>query len=154
MGAILGGGGNARYLMDYPAAAAQPDPGLPVQAGLRGIAAAPQAGDRGDANSSDGCRAEHRAHPGHVNCNAGYELSIASRALALNPRLRLYGLQWTAPGLVDRHGGRGSPPATSSYLLGWLGCARRRGLTISYLGGWNESDNGTHHRGSAGCGRR
>ena len=31
-----------------------------------------------------------------------------------------------------------------AYLLQWLGCARKNGLTISYLGGWNESDNGSH----------
>jgi Glycosyl hydrolase family 59 len=42
------------------------------------------------------------------------------------------------------------PPAQQSQILdylfkpGWLGCARRSGLTISYLGGWNERDNGSH----------
>ena len=35
IGAISGGGGNSRLLIDYPAAQQQPDPRLPVQARLR-----------------------------------------------------------------------------------------------------------------------
>jgi hypothetical protein len=29
-------------------------------------------------------------------------------------------------------------------VLDWLACAKQHGLTISYLGGWNERDNGSH----------
>ena len=31
-----------------------------------------------------------------------------------------------------------------TYLIDWLNCAKQQDLTISYLGGWNESDNGSH----------
>ncbi len=37
-------------------------------------------------------------------------------------------------------------PRDIDYLLDWLGCARRQGLRISYLGGWSESDSGKHQK--------
>ena len=66
--------------------------------------------------------------------------------MARNPHIKLYGLQWSAPGWVSKNV---SPPSVFTgldirYLLQWLGCAKKNGLTISYLGGWNESDNGNH----------
>lgn len=54
-------------------------------------------------------------------------------------------LQWGAPGWVGRHSSLFTS-ADIRYLLDWLGCAKRHGLTISYLGGWNERD----HHGHAG----
>jgi hypothetical protein len=84
---------------------------------------------------------EHTA--GNINCGAGYEFAIARQAVALNTDLKLYGLQWGAPSWVGS-GGSLFTPADITYLLDWLGCARRSGLTISYLGGWNERDNGSH----------
>src|SRR6185437_6734462 len=67
IGAISGGGGNSRLLIDYP-------PGEPAQ--------------------------------GQLDCGAGYEFWLARQALARNPAIRLYGLQWSAPAWVrDPHGG-------------------------------------------------
>src|SRR5262249_51367159 len=61
-----------------------------------------------------------------------------------NPDITLYGLQWSAPHWVG-NGTNGVFTADDiRYLLDWLGCAGRYGLRVSYLGGWNESDNGTH----------
>ena len=52
-----------------------PDPGLPVQAGLRGIAPAAQAGDRGRRQLQRRLPSPASSTPpGHVNCHAGYEL--------------------------------------------------------------------------------
>jgi Glycosyl hydrolase family 59 len=143
VGGVLGGGGNARYLMDYPATQRQqimnylfkPDYGASLQILKLEIG--------GDADTSDGAEPSIEHTRGHINCHAGYEFAIARQAVALNPGLKLYGLQWAAPGWVDHGGGRFTT-RDISYLLNWLGCARRQGLRISYLGGWNESDDGTH----------
>ncbi len=148
VGAILEGG-NARYLEDYPPAQRaqildylfKPGYGASLQLLKLEIG--------GDGNSSDGAEPSVQHTAGHINCNAGHELAIARQAVALNPRLKLYGLQWGAPGWVGRNGSLFTR-ADIRYLLDWLGCARRRGLTISYLGGWNERD----HHGHAGWYRR
>jgi hypothetical protein len=144
VGAILGGGGNARYLMDYP----EPErtqildslfkPGYGASLQLLKLEIG------GGANSSDGAEPSIEPVRGQIDCNAGYEFAIAKQAAALNPYLKLYGLQWSAPGWV----GDGADSVFTSddiqYLLDWLGCATQDGLTISYLGGWNESDNGSN----------
>jgi hypothetical protein len=144
VGAVLGGGGNARYLMDYP----QPErsqifdylfkPGYGASLQLLKLEIG------GGANSTDGSEPSIQPTSGQINCNAGYEFSIARQAVALNPYLKLYGLQWAAPGWVSDGTGSVFTSDDIRYLINWLGCAKRRGLTITYLGGWNESDNGTH----------
>jgi hypothetical protein len=144
VGAILGGGGNARYLMDYPARTRDQILDYLFKPGYGASLQILKLEIGGDANSSDGSEPSIEHTAGQVNCRAGYEFSIARRALALNPRIRLYGLQWTAPRLVKTSAGAHFTDRDISYLIRWLGCARQRGLTISYLGGWNETDNGTH----------
>ena len=144
VGAVLGGGGNARYLMDYP----EPERGQILDYLFKpGYGAALQLLKLeigGGANSSDGAEPSVEPVRGQVNCDAGYEFSIAQQAVARNPGIRLYGLQWTAPGWAGQGTGSVFTSADIGYLLTWLGCAARHGLTISYLGGWNESDDGTH----------
>ena len=113
----------------------------------------PQGESRGD--NGDGGRARHRGFStdgsepsvqparGQLDCGAGYEFWLARQALARNPAIRLYGLQWTAPAWVrDGHGGLWSR-ADVGYVVGWLRCARQNGLAISYVGGWNEHFQGT-----------
>ncbi len=144
VGAVLGGGGNARYLMDYPAAERtqildylfKPGYGASLQLLKLEIG--------GDANSTDGAEPSVEHVRGQVNCRAGYEFAIARQAAALHPYLKLYGLQWAAPGWVRDGTDSVFTTDDTRYLLSWLGCARRQGLTISYLGGWNESDSGAH----------
>jgi hypothetical protein len=144
VGAVLGGGGNARYLMDYP----EPERGQILDYLFKpGYGAALQLLKLeigGGANSSDGAEPSVEPVRGQVDCDAGYEFSIARQAVARNPGIRLYGLQWTAPGWVGHPTRSVFTSADIGYLLTWLGCAARHGLTISYLGGWNESDDGTH----------
>ncbi len=143
VGAVLGGGGTARYLEDYPRAQRRqildylfkPHYGAYLQLLKLEIG--------GDGNSSDGAEPSVQQAKRKTNCDAGYEFAIASKAAALNPRLKLYGLQWGAPGWVGRHGSLFTR-ADIRYLLDWLGCARQHGLTISYLGGWDEQDHGSH----------
>jgi Glycosyl hydrolase family 59/Glycosyl hydrolase family 59 central domain len=142
IGAILGGGGNARYLEEYPAAQRtqildylfKPGYGASLQLLKLEIG--------GDANSSDGAEPSIEHSSGHINCDAGYELAIAKQAVAINPHLLLYGLQWGAPGWVGQNGSLFTS-GDIRYLLDWLGCAKQHGLTISYLGGWNERNTGS-----------
>jgi hypothetical protein len=62
-----------------------------------------------------------------------------------NPNLVLYGLQWTAPAWVTGSDGGTATLFTQkdiTYLIDWLNCARSLGLTVGYLGGWNENAGG------------
>jgi hypothetical protein len=142
VGAVLGGGGNARYLMDYPEPQRgqildylfKPDYGASLQILKLEIG--------GGANSSDGSEPSIEPVQGKtINCSAGYEFAIAAQAVARNPDIKLYGLQWAAPGWVSAGTSPASiyTPGDIQYLIHWLNCARQWGLTISYLGGWNES---------------
>jgi Glycosyl hydrolase family 59/Galactocerebrosidase, C-terminal lectin domain len=143
VGAISGGGGNSRYLIDYPPAQRnaildylfKPHFGANIQMLKIEIG--------GDANSSDGAEPSAEHSRGTIDSNAGYEWWLAEQAVARNPAIRLYGLQWAAPGWADdSHGGIWGS-ADIAYLLDWLGVAKQHGLTISYLGGWNERYNST-----------
>ena len=135
IGAISGGGGNSRLLMDYPAAQQsqildylfKPDYGANLQILKAEIG--------GDANSTDGSEPSIEHTKGTVNCNAGYEFWLMEQAKARNPDIKLYGLAWAAPGWIS--GGFWSTD-TINYLISWLGCAKQHNLNIDYLGGWNE----------------
>jgi Glycosyl hydrolase family 59/Ricin-type beta-trefoil lectin domain len=135
IGAISGGGGNSRLLVDYPAAQQgqildylfKPDYGANLQILKVEIG--------GDANSTDGAEPSIEHSRGVINCNAGYEFWLMQQAKARNPNIKLYGLAWAAPGWIS--GGFWSTD-TINYLISWLGCAKSDGLTINYLGGWNE----------------
>ncbi len=135
IGAISGGGGNSRLLTDYPAAQRsrildylfKPGYGASLQLLKLEIG--------GDANSTDGSEPSIEHTRGRINCSAGYEFQLAEQAKARNPGIGLYGLAWAAPGWIN--GGFWSTD-TIDYLVSWLGCAKRHGLDIDYLGGWNE----------------
>src|ERR1039457_2880632 len=77
-----------------------------------------------------------RAASGAINCNAGYEWWLMEQAKALNPNIKLYALSWGAPGWIG--GGSFFSQDMINYLVSWLNCAKSHGLTIDYLGGWNE----------------
>jgi Glycosyl hydrolase family 59/Galactocerebrosidase, C-terminal lectin domain/Glycosyl hydrolase family 59 central domain len=143
VGAVLGGGGNARYLEEYPAAERASILNYLFKPGYGASLQLLKLEIGGDGNSTDGAEPSVEHTRGDIDCSAGYELSIAQQAVALNPHLRLYGLQWGAPAWVG-HNGSLFTSADITYLLDWLGCAKRFGLTVSYLGGWNERDNGAH----------
>jgi len=138
VGAISGGGGNTRLLVDYPGrerseildALFKPRVGASVQILKVEIG--------GDTNSTDGAESSIAPTPGRVSCETGYEWWLMGQARARNPAIRLYGLAWGAPGWVGE--GRQSFFTASAirYVISWLGCARLHGLAIDYLGGWNE----------------
>ncbi|GAA5178517.1 ricin-type beta-trefoil lectin domain protein [Rugosimonospora acidiphila] len=136
VGAISGGGGNSRLLIDYP----EPErsqildylfkPGYGANVQLLKIEIG------GDANSTDGAEPSIEHARGAVNCAVGYEFWLAQQAKARNPNLKLYGLAWAAPGWIG--GGDFWSQDMIDYLMTWLGCAKSDGLAIDYLGGWNE----------------
>jgi Glycosyl hydrolase family 59/Ricin-type beta-trefoil lectin domain/Galactocerebrosidase, C-terminal lectin domain len=136
IGAISGGGGNSRLLADYPAAQQsqildylfKPGYGADLQIFKVEIG--------GDTNSTDGSESSHMHTAGSVNCNTGYEWQLMQAAKARNPNIKLYGLAWGAPGWIG--GGNFWSTDMVNYLVSWLNCAKSKGLTINYLGGWNE----------------
>ncbi|MFF5075459.1 ricin-type beta-trefoil lectin domain protein [Actinoplanes sp. NPDC000266] len=136
VGAISGGGGNSRLLIDYPEPQRtqildylfRPGYGAAVQLLKLEIG--------GDANSTDGAEPSHQHVRGDINCNVGYEFWLAREAVARNPQIKLAALPWTAPGWIGN--GDFWSQDMIDYDISWLNCARGHGLTISYLGGWNE----------------
>jgi len=138
IGAISGGGGNSRLLIDYPPRERaqildylfSPHFGASLQMLKLEIG--------GGGFSSDGSEPSVEAVKGQLDCGAGYEFWLARQALARNPAIKLVGLQWTAPAWVrDPYGGLWSG-ADVGYVVDWLRCARQNGLAVSYVGGWNE----------------
>jgi hypothetical protein len=135
IGAISGGGGNSRLLTDYPATQQsqildylfKPDYGANLQILKVEIG--------GDSDSTDGAESSIEPTKGNITCTTGYEWWLMQQAKDRDPSIKFYGLAWAAPGWIS--GGFWSQD-TINYLISWLGCAKSNGLTISYLGGWNE----------------
>jgi hypothetical protein len=136
VGAISGGGGNSRYLIDYPEPERSaildylftPDHGAAVQILKVEIG--------GDGNATDGAESSIEHTQGTVDCDAGYGWWLMEQAKARNPALELYALAWGAPGWTRSFLSR----RTITYILQWLRCARGHGLEIDYLAGdQNES---------------
>src|SRR5690348_4917667 len=131
VGAISGGGGNSRLLMDYP----EPQRGQILDYLFKpGYGAALQVLKveiGGDTNSTSGAEPSIAHARGDLNCNRGYEWWIMEQAKARNPNIRLVGLAWGAPGWI----GNGTFLSTDmiNYYLSWLGCAKQHNLTIDYL---------------------
>ena len=136
IGAISGGGGNTRLLTDYPAAQQQQildylfEPGYGADLQILKVEIG------GDTNSTDGSESSHMHSASVTDCNTGYEWWLMEQAKALNPNIKLYGLAWGAPGWIG--GGNFWSTDMINYLVNWLGCAKSHGLTVNYLGGWNE----------------
>jgi hypothetical protein len=139
VGAISGGGGNARYLIDYPARQRRQildylfKPGY--GAGLQIL----KVEIGGDGDSTDGAEPSIEHTQGSIDCKAGYEWWLMEQAKARNPGLRLYALAWGAPGWV---GSTFWSQKTIDYLIAWLGCARRHHLHIDVIGGTENEGRG------------
>ena len=136
IGAISGGGGNSRLLSDYPAAEQQQILDYLFKPGYGADLQILKVEIGGDTNSTDGSESSIEHSRGAVNCSAGYEWQLMEQAKALNPDIKLYALAWGAPGWIG--GGNFWSTDMINYLVSWLNCASSHGLTINYLGGWNE----------------
>jgi O-glycosyl hydrolase len=89
----------------------------------------------GDSNSTSGSEASHMRSPTDLNGERGYEWWLMKEAKKRNPDIKLWGLEWAAPGWFE--GGFWSTN-NIEYLLAWLRLAEQQGLKIDYMGGWNE----------------
>lgn len=89
----------------------------------------------GDMDATSGAEPSHMRTPDDLDCNRGYEWWLMKEARARNPQIKLYALEWGAPGWF---GGGYWSADNVKYILAWLDCARSKGLTIDYLGGGNE----------------
>ncbi|MYS19126.1 Concanavalin A-like lectin/glucanases superfamily protein [Streptomyces sp. DvalAA-14] len=136
IGAISGGGGNTRLLTDYPAAQQQQILDYLFKPGYGADLQILKVEIGGDTNSTDGSESSHMHNATTVDCSTGYEWWLMQQAKARNPAIKLYGLAWGAPGYLG--GGNFWSTDTINYLVKWLGCATTHGLTVDYLGGWNE----------------
>jgi hypothetical protein len=136
IGAISGGGGNSRLLIDYPAKQRNQILDYLFKPGYGASLQVLKLEIGGGANSTDGSEPSIEDTKGKVDCNVGYEFWLAEQAKRLNPNIKLYGLAWTAPGWIGN--GNFWSQDMINYLMTWIGCAKSDGLTINYLGGWNE----------------
>lgn len=141
IGAISGGGGNSRLLIDYPE---------PERSRILDYLFKPHYGANlqilkleigGDANSTDGSEASIEHSSGQINCNSGYEWWIAEQALQRNPSIKIYGLQWTAPGWTGDGTQTIWTQSNVNYVVDWMKCAQSHNIPVAYLGGWNERGN-------------
>jgi hypothetical protein len=145
IGAISGGGGNSRYLIDYPE---------PYRSQILDYLFKPGAGANlqilkveigGDTNSTDGSEASHQRTAAETpNCARGYEWWLMQQAVARNPNIKLYALTWGAPSWVGTAIGASESLYAAgnsgflTYVENWLTCAKAQHLSIDYVGGWNE----------------
>jgi hypothetical protein len=134
IGAISGGGGNSRLLIEYPRAQRDQILDYLFKPGYGANLQILKLEIGGDAYATDGAEPSTEHAKGQVNCHAGYELWLAQQARKLDPAIQIYALQWNTPHWI----GAAWSQADIGYLLDWLHCAREDHLTVNYLGGWNE----------------
>jgi O-glycosyl hydrolase len=146
IGAISGGGGNSRLLINYPE---------PYRCQILDYLFKPNYGASlhilkvevgGDTNSTDGSEPSFMHTAKDQNFTRGYEWWLMQQAKARNPHIKLYALAWGAPGWI---GTTGAPVYDTAhpfwsqdmvnYYIAWIkGAKAHYNLTIDYIGGWNE----------------
>ena len=135
----LSAGASSRLLIDYPAKQRdeildflfKPDFGAALQINKVEIG--------GDCNSTDGSEPSHMHAANDQNYSRGYEWWLMQESKKRNPHEKLYGLEWGTPGWINPNKNDTWTQDNVTYLLNWLRHAKSGyGLTIDYLGGWNE----------------
>ncbi|WP_246214044.1 ricin-type beta-trefoil lectin domain protein [Kitasatospora viridis] len=147
VGAISGGGGNSRLLVDYPEPQRSQILDYLFKPGYGASLQTLKIEIGGDTNTTDGAEASYQHTKGTVDCDQGYEWWLAEQAKARNPAIKIYALAWGAPGWVGVNDPANPSPGQPyfwsqdmiSYLMGWFGCAAQHHLPIDYVGGWNEN---------------
>jgi hypothetical protein len=137
VGAISGGGGNSRLLIDYPEPTRsqildylfKPNYGASLQILKVEIGA--------DMDSTDGSEASHMHTRADENYQRGYEWWLMEEAKKRNPQIKLAALAWGAPHWVGN--GNYWSHDMIDYMIKWIKHAESdHHLTIDYLGGRNE----------------
>jgi Glycosyl hydrolase family 59 len=137
IGAISGGGGNIRLLVDYPEPYRSQILDYLFKPGYGADLQILKVEVGGDTNSTDGseCSFMHTASTQDLTC--GYEWWLMQQAKARNPNIKLFGLAWGAPGWVGS--GNFWSQDMVNYYVNWIKAAKSTyNLTIDYIGGWNE----------------
>ena len=121
VGAVSGGGGNSRLLIDYPEPQRSDILDYLFKPGYGAAMQIMKVEIGGDTNSTSGAEPSHEHTRGSINCNRGYEWWLMEQAKARNPNIALVGLAWGAPGWI----GNGNFWSNDSidYLVAWLDCA-------------------------------
>ncbi|MGQ4330461.1 RICIN domain-containing protein [Streptomyces hayashii] len=136
VGAISGGGGNTRLLVDYPATQRNQILDYLFKPGYGAALQILKVEVGGDVNSTDGSEISFEHTKGDIDCDAGYEWWVMEQAKARNPGIKLFALAWGAPGWIGN--GNFYTQDGIDYMIDWLGCAKQHGLSIDYIGGLNE----------------
>jgi hypothetical protein len=136
VGAICGGGGTSVQLISYAEPQRSDILDWLFKPGAGAALQILKAEIGGDASSSCGAEPSHQHARGVINVSGGYGWWLMNQAKSRNPAIRLYGLAWAAPGWIGN--GNFWSQDMIDYLVSWLDCAAGHGLTIDYLGGWNE----------------
>jgi O-glycosyl hydrolase len=100
VGAISGGGGNSRLLIDYPEPERSQILDYLFKPGYGAALQILKVEIGGDTNSTDGAEPSHMHTATDLDCNRGYEWWLMAQAKARNPNIKLAALTWGAPGWV------------------------------------------------------
>jgi hypothetical protein len=93
----------------------------------------------GDMNSTDGAEPSHMHSATDQNYTRGYEWWLMQQAKLRNPNITLEALAWGAPGWIGN--GNFFSQDNINYILNFIqGAKSTYGLTIDYIGIWNETD--------------
>ena len=96
----------------------------------------------GDVNSTDGSEPSHMHTAADQDYRRGYEWWLMKEAKKRNPSIKLYALEWGVPGWVNPTGSDIWTDNNITYILNFIRHAKSDyGLTIDYVGGWNERGN-------------
>ena len=137
VGGLSGGGGTSRLLWDYPTQQRNEILDYLFKPGYGASLQILKVEIGSDANSTNGAEASSQRTPTDTNYNSGYEWWLMEQAKKLNPNIKLYGLEWGAPGWFN--GGFWSQD-NIDYIINWIKHAQSdHGLHINYIGGWNET---------------
>jgi hypothetical protein len=137
IGGLSGGGGTSRLLYDYPSEQQGEILDYLFKFGYGASLQLLKVEIGADTDTTNGAEASHERTPTDENYHRGYEWWLMQQAKARNPDIKLYGLEWGAPGWFS--GGFFSQD-NINYILHWIQNAKSvYGLTIDYVGGWNEN---------------
>lgn len=137
----LSAGASSRLLIDYPEPQRseildylfKPNFGAALQINKVEIG--------GDMNSTDGSEPSHMRTPDDHNYQRGYEWWLMEESKKRNPAVKLNALAWGAPGWINPVSNNPWTKEYTDYLIDWVNHAKSdHGLTIDYLGGWNENE--------------
>lgn len=137
IGALSGGGGVTRLLIDYP---------QDIQQDIYDILFTPKKGASlqiikveigGMTQSTEGTEDSHMRDRNDLNCSRGYEWNVLMEAKKRNPDIKTFGLSWGVPGYIGN--GNYYSQDNIDYHTNWIYCSNEEwSIPIDFLGIWNE----------------